>query len=81
MTDEYRVPSVLVSAREHRRSGTPAEGPSPSWLYTVASENTGTDTKTGALLFNHAMIEVGYILDGPKGNPYTVCPVCGYVLA
>lgn len=59
--------AVLIEVRKIRAKG---GGYSPTALYEKAEEN-------GDLYF-HAMIEAGFILDGPKGQPYTVCPICDF---
>lgn len=81
---EYRVPKVLQKVREARATLTlsqSAETYPPSRLYAMCEATTREATAL-RILYNHAMIEVGFIGEKPEPNfaPYKVCPVCGYVL-
>lgn len=88
MTDEYRVPEVLRQVREARLLPLKERGEkyAPSALYAMCEASTDGRTTT-SLLYQHAMVEVGFV--GPPGQgdrdattfeTYKVCPVCGFVL-
>lgn len=61
---------VLEQARKARRA---RRDVTPMVLYRNSGENND--------LYFHAMVEMGYILDGPNGKPYVVCPICDTRLA
>lgn len=82
MTDEYRVPEVLRQVREARLLPLKERGEkyAPSALYAMC-EATTTDPTALRALYNHVMLEIGFVGEVPEPNfrPYSVCPVCGYV--
>lgn len=89
MAGEYIVPKILIEARASREmplSERSRRYP-PSTIFMMAEiESDGVGV--ARLLFNHAMIEFGFV--GPPGQRdktdetfmgYSVCPVCGVVLS
>jgi hypothetical protein len=88
MPDEYQVPALIAEVRAARATMTTSEvlkALPPSLLYHKAeqqAEQQANGLSLVRLLYNHAFVEAGYILNKSRekgGVPYAVCPVCGYV--
>lgn len=79
MADTYTVPPILARIRvlRSRKESTMAELPPSTLWFRCEEELPGEDNGIVRALYLHAMIEIGYLLDGPDGSPYVVCPVCG----
>lgn len=78
---DYHVPEVLLYLRKRRRESPQpiavADLP-PSRLYQMCA----AETESGPvlkMLYGHAFVEAGWILDKEGGAPFPVCPICGYV--
>lgn len=79
MAERYSVPVILAELRAMRAHGVSTGGIMkqfpPNLLYARCEQESRGLTRA---LYGHAMVEAGYVLDAPDGDPYKICPVCGF---